>query len=73
MRATEKNLADADELVGSEQGEVLRGCVRELQEAMAGTDPVRIRRVRDELNRLTIPLAEKVLARTLARASSTKE
>jgi Fe-S protein assembly chaperone HscA len=72
LRATEKSLVDADELIGAEQAEVVRAAVRDLQQAMAGTDPIRIRQVRDQVNRLTVPLAEKVLARTLARVSSTR-
>ena len=71
LRATEKNLADADELVGAEQADAIRSAVKELAQAMAGQDPVRIRQTRDIVNRLTIPLAEKVLAKTLAGASST--
>ncbi|MBU6375496.1 MAG: Fe-S protein assembly chaperone HscA, partial [Bdellovibrionales bacterium] len=70
LRATEKNLADADELVGAEQAGAIRSAVKDLAQAMAGQDPVRIRQTRDIVNRLTIPLAEKVLAKTLAGAAS---
>ncbi len=70
LRATEKNLRDADELVGPEQADLIRVGFTELEQALAGSDPARIRQTRDQLNRLTIPLAEKVLAKTLAKASS---
>jgi len=73
LRATERNLGAADRLVGQEQADLIRSAVNELKLAMQATDPVRIRECRDGLNRMTISLAEKVLAETLAQASRAAE
>jgi molecular chaperone DnaK (HSP70) len=73
LRATQKNLADADRLVGTELATELRGLASQLEEAIRGDNPVLIRQVRDSLNRATIPLAEKVLSETLAQAAKREE
>ncbi len=72
LRATERQLGDADRLVGSEQAGLIRACASELRQALSGTDAVQIKQGKERLNQLTQKLAEKIIAETVQKVRDSK-
>ncbi|MFN7684869.1 MAG: molecular chaperone DnaK [Oligoflexia bacterium] len=67
LRATERQIAEADRLVGKSQADSIRAFMAELKEALGGTDAVRIKQSKERLNQATQKLAEKIIAETVQK------
>lgn len=70
--ATERQLGEADRLIGVEQADLIRACAAELRQALSGSDAVKIKQGKERLNQLTQKLAEKLIAETVQKVRDSK-